>query len=79
MKFALLLLGFGTTSAQDDWEFANKLENPNLSSNLNDIVSFFSICSPTEFQKRSFCTKITVLIDIYDGFFSSDQHRKSIN
>ena len=42
MKFALLLLGFGTTtSAQDDWEFANKLENPNLSLNLNDIVSIF--------------------------------------
>ena len=77
MKFALLLLGFGTTSAQDDWEFANKLENPNLSSNLNDIVSFFSICSPT--SKTKFCTKITVLRDIYDGFFSSDQHKKSIN
>jgi len=42
MKFALLLLGFGTrTNAQDDWEFANKLENPNLSLNMNDIVSIF--------------------------------------
>ena len=39
MKFALLLLGFA--SGQDDWEFANKLENPNLSLNLNDIVSVF--------------------------------------
>ena len=38
MKFALLILGFA--SGQDDWEFANKLENPNLSLNLNDIVSF---------------------------------------
>ena len=41
MKFALLLLGFA--SGQDDWEFANKLENPNLSLNLNDIVSVFTI------------------------------------
>ena len=42
MKFALLLLGFGTTSAQnEDWEFANKLENPNLSANMKDIVSSF--------------------------------------
>ena len=39
MKFALLLLGFA--SGQDDWEFANKLENPNLSLNMNDIVSIF--------------------------------------
>ena len=57
MKFALLLLGFGTTSAQDDWEFANKLENPNLSSNLNDIVSFFRYAHPLSFKNDHFVPK----------------------
>ena len=51
MKFALLLLGFA--SGQDDWEFANKLENPNLSLNLNDIVSVLRF-SRIEVHKETF-------------------------
>ena len=67
MKFALLLLGFGRTSAQDDWEFTDKLENPNLSLNLNDIVRMLFNHDKTRQDIRTYL--------IY--FFSSDRHRKN--
>ena len=65
MKFALLLLGFA--SGQDDWEFANKLENPNLSLNLNDIVSVF------------YDFHMTIMSFIKNHFESKNDHFKTKN
>ena len=72
MKFVLLLLGFGTTTGQNEWEFANKLENPNLSGNMKDIVS------PSTILKMH--GLLTVFFEqMYNRQCSLDQHRKNIS
>ena len=72
MKFVLLLVGFGTTTGQSEWEFANKLENPNLSGNMKDIVSASTMLKMYSYRTDFF-------EKMYYRQFSLDQHRKNIS